>query len=228
VFSRLVHDWEVEVLASFYSRLYSHKLRGIGKDKLWWIPLSKGVFEVNSFYRVTSSYGSPPFPWKGIWRIKAPPRVAFFAWIAARSKILTIDNLRRRGIIVINRCWLCESDGETVDHLLLHCGVVNALWNVIFSRFGLCWVMLSSVKELFACWWSGGRSRSAAVWKMAPLCLMWCIWRERNARCFEDSSRTFEELKHYFLLTLYTWTAGWLAPTVINFPVFLSRFSLSP
>jgi hypothetical protein len=79
VFSRLVHDWEVEVLASFYSRLYSHKLRGIGEDKLWWIPLSKGVFEVNSFYRVTSSYGSPPFPWKGIWRIKAPPRVAFFA-----------------------------------------------------------------------------------------------------------------------------------------------------
>jgi hypothetical protein len=53
-------------------------------------------------------------------------------------------------------------------------------------------------KELFACWWSGGRSRSAVVWKMAPLCLMWCIWREHNARCFEDSSRSFEDLKHYF------------------------------
>jgi hypothetical protein len=228
VFSRLVHDWEVEVLASFYSCLYSYKFRGIGEDKLWWIPSSKGVFEVSSFYRVISSHGSPSFPWKGIWRTKAMPRVAFFAWTAARSKILTIDNLRRRGMIVVNRCWLCESDGETVDHLLLHCGVANALWNVILSWFGLCWVMPSSVKELFACWWSGGRSRSAVVWKMAPLCLMWCIWRERNARCFEDSSRSFEDLKHYFLFTLYTWIAGWLAPTVISFPDFLSRFSLSP
>jgi hypothetical protein len=29
VFTRLIHDWEVEVLASFYSRLYSYK--GLGR-----------------------------------------------------------------------------------------------------------------------------------------------------------------------------------------------------
>jgi hypothetical protein len=96
-----------------------------------------------------------------------------------------------------------RADGKSVDHLLLHCGVTNALWNVIFSQFGLCWVMLDSVRELFACWWSSGRSRSVVIWKMIPLCLMWCIWRVRNARCFEDLSRSFEEI-----LTLYTWTIG--------------------
>jgi hypothetical protein len=226
VFTRLIHEWEVEVevLASFYSCLYSYKLRE-GEDKLWWVPSRKGVFEVRSFYRVLSSLGSPPFPWKGIWRTKAPPRAAFFAWTAARSKILTIDNLRRRGMIVVNRCWLCQLDGESVDHLLLHCGVACALWNFILSRFGLCWVMPGSVKELFACWWSSGRSRSAVAWKMIPLCLMWCIWRERNARCFDDTSRSFEELLHYFMFTLYTWTAAWLAPDVISFSDFLFHFS---
>jgi hypothetical protein len=130
---------------------------------MWWVPLRKGVFEVSSFYRVLSFHGSLPFPWKGIWRTKAPPRMVFFAWTAARSKIPTIDNLCLRGMIVVNRCWLCESDGESVDHLLLHCGVANALWNVISSRFGLCWVMPGSVRELFAYWWSGGRSRSAVI-----------------------------------------------------------------
>jgi hypothetical protein len=85
--------------------------------------------------------------------------------------------------------------------------------------------MPGSIRELFAYWWSGGRSRSAVVWKMVLMCLMWCIWRERNARCFEDSSRSFEEFTHYILFTLYTWTAGWLAPTVISFPDFLSCFS---
>jgi hypothetical protein len=52
---------------------------------------------------------------------------------------------------VVNKCWLCESDGESIDHLLLHCGVANALWNFIFSQFGQCWVIPGSVRELFAC-----------------------------------------------------------------------------
>jgi hypothetical protein len=151
VFTRLIHDWEVEILALFYRCLYSFKFRGHLEDKLWWIPSSKGSFEVSTFYWVLSPPGSVPFPWKGIWRTKVPLRVVFFGWMAVRSKIPTIDNLRRRVMIVINRCWLCESDKESVDHLLLHCGVANALWNVIFSRFGLCWVMPGSVRELFAC-----------------------------------------------------------------------------
>jgi hypothetical protein len=33
-FSWLVHDWEVEVVASFYRCLYSSKLKGVGEDKL--------------------------------------------------------------------------------------------------------------------------------------------------------------------------------------------------
>jgi hypothetical protein len=110
---------------------------------------------VSTFYRVLSPPGSIPFTWKGIWRTKALPRVVFFAWTTVRSKIPTIDNLCRRGMIMVNRCWLCESDGESMDHLLLHCKLANALWNVIFSQFGLCWVMLGLVRELFACWWTG-------------------------------------------------------------------------
>jgi hypothetical protein len=45
-FTRLIHDWEVEVLASFYWCLYSCKLREDGRDKLWWTPSRKGGFEV--------------------------------------------------------------------------------------------------------------------------------------------------------------------------------------
>jgi hypothetical protein len=61
---------------------------------------------------------------------------------------------------VINRCCLCKSDGETIDHLLLHCEIAHSLWYAIFSRFGLSWVIPSKVAGLFACWWLGGWSRS--------------------------------------------------------------------
>jgi hypothetical protein len=213
-FSRLFHDWEVEELALFYRCLYACKLRGVGKDKLWQLPSSKGMFEVKSFYRALSPRGPPSFPWKSVWRSQAPPRVAFFVWTAVRDKILTLDNIGRRGMVVVNRCWLCKTEGESVDHLLLYCVAASALWSAFFARFDLCLVMPRSIKELFVSWWLGGRTRSAVVWKMVPHCSMWCIWRERNNRCFEDSARSQEELLHFFLITLYSWTLAWLAPTV--------------
>jgi uncharacterized membrane protein len=64
------------------------------------------------------------------------------------SKILTLDNLGRMGMVVVNRCWLCESDGESVDHHLLHCVAASSLWTAFFAWFGLCWVMPRSVSEL--------------------------------------------------------------------------------
>jgi hypothetical protein len=87
--------------------------------------------------------------------------------------------------------------------------------------------MPGRVKDLYASWWIGGRSQSVVVWKMIPLCLMWCLWSERNVRCFEDSTRTLEELIHFFYFTLFTWTAACLAPLVISFSDFLFLFPSS-
>jgi hypothetical protein len=131
-------------------------------------------------------------------------------------------------MVVVNRCWLCEKEGESVDHLLLHFVAASKLWNTFFIRFGLCWVMPHSVKDLLASWWTGGRMRSTVVWKMVTHYIMWCIWRERNNRCFEGSLRSREELLQVFLFTLYSWTTGWLAPRFICFTDFLSYFSPSP
>jgi hypothetical protein len=71
----------------------------------------------------------------------------------------------------------------------------------------------------------GGRPRNAVIWKMVPLCIMWCLWSERNGRFFEDSERSLEDLLHFFFITLFTWAAAWLAPTVITFSDFLYLFS---
>jgi hypothetical protein len=64
---------------------------------------------------------------------------------------------------VMDRCCMCKRNGESVDHLLLHCDVASAIWSAFFSRFGLSWVMPRRVVDLYDCWWSSGRPRSAAV-----------------------------------------------------------------
>jgi hypothetical protein len=60
-------------------------------------------------------------------------RVVFFAWLAALGKILAMDNLRKQHIIVVEWCCMCKNNGESVDHLLLHCEIAGSLWNAIFS-----------------------------------------------------------------------------------------------
>jgi hypothetical protein len=128
-------------------------------------------------------------------------------------------------MVLINRCGMCKRDEESIDHLLFHCECAQFLWNAFFSRFGLVWAMPCGVVNLLQCWWTGGRSRSAVVWKMVPLCIMWCIWPKCNGRFFEDSERSLEDLLHFFLTALFTWAATWLAPLVITYFDFLFLFS---
>jgi hypothetical protein len=227
IFSREIHDWEVDVVTALFLKLQSVSIHRGSRDKLWWIPSKKGTFTVKDFFRALSRAEGRGFPWKSVWRTKSPPRAAFFVWSAALGKILTLDNLRKRQVVVINRCFMCKKDGESVDHLLLHCEVAHALWCNIFSRLGLSWVMPSSVLDLCACWCFSGRTRSAVVWKMVPICIFWSIWRERNNRCFEDLECSMEEILASLLYSLYSWTVAYLSPSSLSYADFLSCVSFS-
>jgi hypothetical protein len=66
-----------------------------------------------------------------------------------------------------------KNNGESVDHLLLHCDA-SALWDSIFSLFGLDRVLPKPVVNLFACW-RFGSFHSEALWKMISSYIMWYI-----------------------------------------------------
>jgi len=81
---------------------------------------------------------------------------------------------------------------------------------MVFGLFGVSWVMPSSVVGLLACWQGHfGRLRNGVIWKIVPPCLMWCIWKERNNRCFEDSERAMPNYKLLFFRTLLEWFSVW-------------------
>jgi hypothetical protein len=88
------------------------------------------------FHSLTRRIGTR-FPWKYVWRTQAPSRAAFFSWSATLGKIPTLDNLRKRHVIMINKCYMCKKTEEFVNHFLLHCDVAFALWYSLFCRFGL-------------------------------------------------------------------------------------------
>ena len=75
------------------------------------------------------------------------PRVSFFGWEATWGKALTLDQLQRRGWALANRCYLCQRHGESIDHILLHCDKARTLLVLLFSMFGVQWVLPAKVKE---------------------------------------------------------------------------------
>jgi hypothetical protein len=150
LFTRNAQDWELEMVMSFFEQLYSTRVRHGEVDRAVWILSKRRNFEVKTYYKALACHKAVSFPWKGIWRVKAPKRVAFFVWTAALRKILTHDNLRRRGIVVVEWCVMCKKHGESVDHLLLHCDVARVVWSFFYSLFGVEWVIPSSVLDLLS------------------------------------------------------------------------------
>ena len=79
---------------------------------------------------------------------------------------------------------------------------------MVWALFGLLWVMLQSVTDLFSSsQGSFGRHQSINLWRAVPHCVLWCIWQEQNSRCFEVKEQSIPEIKSLLLHTLLDWSS---------------------
>uniref|UniRef100_A0A2N9FW69 Reverse transcriptase domain-containing protein n=1 Tax=Fagus sylvatica TaxID=28930 RepID=A0A2N9FW69_FAGSY len=109
-FSRDVQDWELESLTSFMESYLLSRIEG---------PSGKIAYA---------------------WKVKVPLQVAFFSWTAVLGKILTINALRKRGLIIAD--W-----------------VAHEVWSMVFALFGVQWLMNLTIQDLFL-GWSGSTNRN--------------------------------------------------------------------
>jgi hypothetical protein len=154
------------MVMSFFEQLYSIRIRHGEVDRVLWNLFKRRNFEVKTFYKALVCHETASFPWKGIWRVKAPKQVPFVVWTTVLGKILTHDNLRRRGIMVVEWCVVCKKHEESVNHLLLHCDVTRVVWSSFYSLFGMEWVMPRSILDLSSgCGTLLGRGPVNHIWK---------------------------------------------------------------
>jgi hypothetical protein len=73
--------------------------------------------------------------------VKGSPTGCIFFVDSRFGEDFNVDNLRRRHIVLVSWCCMCKADGESVDHLLLHCSYAKELWDLVFAMFGVHWVM---------------------------------------------------------------------------------------
>ena len=168
-----------------------------------WKPTRRSNFEDTGYYQVCivlriihslqKEYGSQ----------RSLLELLFFVWTTNLGKILMINNLQKVKVRILDWCYLCKSNRETIDHLRIHSPIANKLWSMVFGLFGVHWVMPKTVVDLlpsssfllFSFFFEKltcrqGRFahyRKGVIWMVVPHCLMWNVWREGYNQSFEDS-----------------------------------------
>jgi hypothetical protein len=70
--------------------------------------------------------------------------------------------------------------------------------------------LLTSWSDSFGC------GPAKEVWRLVPLCLMWCLWLEMNAQHFENVETSMLKLQKLLLNMLYIWMVVYHSLSVLN------------
>ena len=101
-FSRPFNDWEVEEVERLLLTIQGRRLNLNLEDRVLWKETKDGIFSVKSLYSALVSRSVVQFPNSIIWSPCAPTKVGFFAWEASWGRVLTLDQLKKRGWTIYN------------------------------------------------------------------------------------------------------------------------------
>ena len=222
-FLRSLNDWEIGEMVRFLQILHDQKIRPEGEDMLLLKEVKKKKFSVKAMYKCFEGSLVFDFPYLSIWNSIVPPKIGIFTWEAVWGKVLTLDNLKRRGMAFANRCFMCEEGEETINHLLIHCRIAKMLWELLLSIGGFSWVFPSSVRYTLLAWQgvAVGNKRKK-IWTAAAMCLFWTIWCARNRLAFENKVTSAQRLKINFVSNLWSWANLFGDDTTISILDFLT------
>ena len=125
-----------------------------------------------------------------IWKVWAPPKCKFFAWLAIQNIILTADRLEARRWRNNGVCPVCWRGQESGVHLFQDCRYTRRIWEGIAIWLGneqlrpSAWVLGDSVHT----WWDNmDRTPSTPRRGLHSIIILvcWEVRKERNARIFE-------------------------------------------
>jgi hypothetical protein len=107
------------------------------QDSITWNLTSNGEYTTTSAYKAQFFGATLTDMNKMVWKVWAPPKVKFFAWLAIRNRIWTADRLERRGWDNCGLCPLCMQTQETAAHLFSQCRYTKRLWDMVKSWLGI-------------------------------------------------------------------------------------------
>jgi hypothetical protein len=90
--------------------------------------------------------------WRNIWNNDGLPKINIFCWILAQGKLLTGENLIKRGFQGPFCCALCKKNLETTQHLFLDCEFSKQVWKTVYEELFHKIAWPSNCKTLLGKW----------------------------------------------------------------------------
>jgi len=133
---------------------------------------------------------------QNLWKHLGWMKIKLFLWLVLQRKILTWDNIRRRGFLGPSRCQLCEAQEETIEHLLNNYPFTSRLWDsfaVIFQQsdrdMGCLFNTLTKWRKNFS-----NNQFHGSAWVLTPSFIIWNVWKERNNRIFNNVKNSSQNI----------------------------------
>ncbi|XP_074315534.1 uncharacterized protein LOC141651733 [Silene latifolia] len=106
--------------------------------------------------------------------------------LAVQNNLPMVDNVCRRGMMIVNRCVFCENYSETIPHLFSECEYSATVWQTVSQ-----WLQIPFQTQLVqVLHWFKRHTRGKSWIKRQRRCLLLCtiyfLWNERNRRIFKD------------------------------------------
>ena len=121
-----------------HEELNKRKIRThMGPDKIRWGYRMEGNFSIQEAYHLARELPQPDLDpvWTKLWDRPQWPKISLFLWLVVRGKILTWENLQKRGFTGPSQCIICKKDREDMAHLLDSCPLASMLWDQGAQRF---------------------------------------------------------------------------------------------
>ncbi|RVW60989.1 putative ribonuclease H protein [Vitis vinifera] len=200
-FRRNLTDSEIEDLKCLMHSLDCMNLSTSASNARSWSLCSSSLFTVKSFFTALSQMpdSSPFFPTKFVWKSQVPFKVKAFVWLVAHKKVNTNDllQLRRPHKAISPDISSQDGLGSSEKHFRHDVHQLQRIWQV---------------QE---------RGNSMAKTSIA---LIWVVWRERNAKIFEDKARNSGNLwdSIHFLASFWAFcSAGFKGTPLTGSPSFV-------
>ncbi|KAF5177947.1 hypothetical protein FRX31_032466 [Thalictrum thalictroides] len=169
--------------------------------------------EVFNRARVQQNVNVQRFPFKVVWGVDIPSKVQFFVWTLVHGRVLTADNLCRKGTVVNPVCRLCESLNESIVHVFLHCSVSLSVWNAMTDPLPAVFLALFTVSliEEWLLQWPvvTNHEWGSLVWKYLSYATLWTLWKTRNNKTFRNTEIGVERICREIKFTIWYWCSSW-------------------
>jgi hypothetical protein len=122
--------------------------------------------------------------------------IIFSIRLALRRRHWTADRRRQHGLDTPDHCHLYDQEPETIDHIVASCSFSRQFWWNILAVLGANAAQIGGPSILD--WWDAWRqhwnddNRKGADSLFALMA--WELWKERNARCFRDTTSTIPQV----------------------------------